>query len=160
MAYRESIQNEELKSNLTGASFFWNLHRNVGYGCKNYRSDVRLVQFLLNAQLRSPLSFLSGVPPLDEDGQFGGKTWARIKKFQSVRLYIDGRGEVNMSADGMVSSTNGRKFLTSNTKTIYTILTLNVAYHSAYPQFFKDISRDPNITPPLKEALTGMPSVA
>ncbi len=159
MAYRESIQNKELKGVLGGSQYFWNVHKNVGYGYRNYKSDVMLVQFLLNAS-----NLADGRPDrkIAVDGQFGGQTWRAIKNFQKDMLfycedYSDYRQPVQ---DGCVSSTNGTKFLSVRQKMPYTILLLNINYQWANSQYFQDIRKDPDLPKFLAEQLTGMPQVA
>ncbi len=156
MAYRESIHEGELKDCFGNSPIFYNIHKGVGYGCKNYRSDVRLVQFFLNAYIRG----LDGNGQLLwEDGLFGGQTWSAIKKFQRDRTAETGKGQkLSMHADGCVTSISGRRILSRNTKSVYTILALNMAYNNAFwlHSNFKDIRRDPNMDEELRADLTRM----
>jgi peptidoglycan hydrolase-like protein with peptidoglycan-binding domain len=150
MAYRESVQNKELRDSLFGAQFFWNIHENVGYGYKNNKSDVLLVQFLLNTWNRyNGLNTRLLVP----DGQFGGNTWREIKTFQKEV------GESFQTSDGCVTAVNGTKLLSPKAKTPYTILVLNMAYINIFRLYYPDIRKDPKIPEPLIPQLTGMPAV-
>lgn len=157
MAYRESVQNQELKVNLGGSQYFWNIHKNVGYGYKNHKSDVMLVQFLLNSATRS-FGFNENL--LEEDGLFGGKTWRAIKNYQESGYWSEYSDTIhNMLSDGCVTATNGTRYLSRRRKVPYTILMLNLDYFRSQNLYFQDIRRDPNIPTFLVEQLTGMPEV-
>lgn len=152
MAYRESVQNQELRDNLFGAQYFWNIHENVGYGYKNNKSDVLLVQFLLNTWNRHKGYYTRLLVP---DGQFGGKTWREIKTFQKGEE--EGRGM--QTSDGCVTAVNGSRLLSPKAKTPYTILVLNVVYINIFRLYYPDIRKDPKIPEPLIPQLTGMPAM-
>lgn len=145
MAYREAISSQDVKSFLEGATFFWNIHNSVGYGCKNNRSDVMLVQFLLNNWNRD--DGFAHVDKLVEDGIFGGKTWRAIKEFQST------------FSDGYVTHVDGSKLSGSKSFQVYTIIELNYMYLGYRKPYYADIRRDPLIPKFLLTQLTGMPEV-
>jgi peptidoglycan hydrolase-like protein with peptidoglycan-binding domain len=62
----------------------------VGLGGSNYRTDVQVVQMLLNAV---PTGKGGPLPSLDPDGQCGPKTCGAIRQFQSKNVHgvADGR---------------------------------------------------------------------
>ena len=155
MAHRESIQNQYLKFLLDGASFFWNVSDRVGYGYPSRAADVLLVQFLLNADLRSDKQRYSGVtePYLEMDGKFGGKTWARIKQFQ--RQVADGTLSEEQFADGMVSPANGVVAYSPKKGILYTIYRLNSQYMAFYRLYYQDLSKDPMFPAALRPHLFG-----
>jgi Putative peptidoglycan binding domain len=65
------------------------LSGSVGFGGKNQRADVQLVQSMLNAL---PASRGGAAPPLQVDGQCGAMTNGAIKRFQGAnQCYADGR---------------------------------------------------------------------
>lgn len=142
MAYRETVQNEELKGFLLDATFFYNIGASVGYGCPNKPNDVRLIQFFLNAQ--APV--LGMGPKLVVDGIFGGQTWRRLKNFQLADGY-DGKG--------MASTVNGIQYRSPKHHNVYTIYYLNFYYKAYYDGFWNDPRLDPAFPAELRSHLFG-----
>jgi hypothetical protein len=140
MATKQSVGSDGVKNHL-GASFFWNITDNVGYGYKNKESDVMLVQFFLNSMVRFYNQNTEGNESLlVPDGKFGGKTWAKIKWIQ---------GEFMGVADGMISPPSGNQLHTPKQGRVYTMLDLNATYRNAYGHYYLDIRRDPKCPAPL-----------
>lgn len=161
MAYRESIVSADIRQNLS-EHFFWNLHDNVGYGCKNNRSDVMLVQFFINSAFKD---WKGPSKLLKVDGYFGGKTWRAIKIFQKLSYGPeDNEGNwltIPMATDGSVNTIKGTRMISTRSKTLYTILAMNFAYDWDVQKgiYFSDIRKDPDIPELLKSQLTGVPTV-
>lgn len=147
MAHKESVQNEDLKEQLKGRNFFWNVSSSVGYTCANKPADVLLVQFFLNRWIADYKEHLPEWKPLVMDGKFGGKTWRMIKNYQGWRGW-----PVN---DGAVGTTNGTRFYTPKQGKVYTILLMNCDYNSDHPQWFDDIRMDPMVPVELTNILSG-----
>lgn len=124
----------QVRQYLRGEDCFWTISKNVGYGYQNLDSDVRLVQYFLNA--------ISTRYRLTVDGKFGGKTWNAIKDYQ---------GWIGAKPDGMISAVSGDKLHGSTTGRVYTILQMNQHYRSSYPQYFKDLTKDPNLHSALRQ---------
>jgi len=140
MATKQTVGSESVKNHL-GASFFWNVTDNVGYGYQNKESDVLLIQYFLNSIIRFYNNNTGESKSLlVPDGKFGGKTWAKIKWIQ---------GEFMGVADGMVSSPNGDSLYTPKQGRVYTMYDLNNVYKNIYGHYFMDIRRDPNCPPSL-----------
>jgi hypothetical protein len=135
MATKQTTTSESVK-NYLGASIFWNITDNVGYGYKNKESDVLLVQFFLNGITRV-FNKYSGESRnlLDTDGKFGGKTWATIKWVQGEFLGVK---------DGMISPPDGSHLHTPKQGRVYTMYDLNKVYKNVYGHYFTDIRRDPD----------------
>lgn len=156
MAHRESIQNDELRFQLNGSDYFYNVSSSVGYGCRNKPEDVQLVQFFVNyaiveCQNQDPdwgsETVIKTPGLLEMDGRFGGKTWSAIKWFQK---FVDG-----CVPDGMISSPDGTKFRTPKQGMIYTIYVLNYWYQSARPVTWRNITADPWLPTLLCQHLSG-----
>jgi prepilin-type processing-associated H-X9-DG protein len=138
MAQKKMAVSQQIREHLLGEEHFWTITKNVGYGYQNLDSDVRLIQFLLNASYNN-FNYLR------VDGKFGGKTWNAIKQFQS---------DMRAIPDGMISPVGGENLRGSKTKRIYTIFDLNLYYRHKFPQYYKDISKDPNLDPGLRSHFT------
>ena len=134
MATKQSTGSESVR-NYLGASFFWNVTDNVGYGYSNKESDVLLIQFFLNGITRF-FNKNSGENRnmLVPDGKFGGKTWAAIKWVQGEFLGVK---------DGMISPPNGEQLHTPKQGRVYTMYDINNVYKNIYGHYFADIRRDP-----------------
>lgn len=141
MAYKEAFnfQDVELEGN---PDHFWNLTESVGWGCQNYYDDVMLVQFFLNTVNNAKL-----VP----DGLFGNKTYTALKNFQR-KMKREGPGVCYV--DGQVDRIDGTRAVSTKSKTIYTIISLNAAYYWSYQHFYDDIRKDRNLPPELCHLLT------
>ena len=111
---------------------FFDVSGTVGWGCKNHKDDVMLVQLLLRRYFmhRSDLG-LSTTPALivKVDGIFGDKTAGALVAYQRHGLTI---------VDGKVDP--GRS----------TIKSLNVFYKTDYPQYGGKPFQDPEAPPLLK----------
>ena len=163
MAHKESIQDKHLKGFIFGEPFFWAVSSSVGYGCRNKKEDVLLVQFFLNkiisdlnneiivdvlAGTEPSLTPFRGIPKrLEPDGDFGGKTWGAIKWFQRESRWC--------VVDGMVSASDGTNALTPKQKMWYTMNMLNAFYREACPQYYSDIRSDPTLPSILCHHLSG-----
>ncbi|REJ78789.1 MAG: hypothetical protein DWQ47_04930 [Acidobacteria bacterium] len=144
MAHKETIQHHYLKQVFTGSNHIFTVSTNVGYGCKNMREDVRLVQFFINSAIDDLGEDWKRAPKrLEEDGLFGGKTWGAVKSFQK---YTEGA-----VVDGMITPANGKRMYTPSHKYVYTIYYLNWYYFIQRPQFFDDLRRDPKLPGELRE---------
>ena len=137
MAQRSIASSIQVREHLFGEECFWTINKNVGYGYQNLESDVRLVQFFLNAS--------SGGVKLTVDGKFGGKTWNAIKQFQS---------DMRQIPDGMISAVSGDKLRGSTTGRVYTMFELNQYYRHRFPQYFNDLTKDPNLPTALRQHFT------
>ncbi|MBL8122503.1 MAG: hypothetical protein KIT61_18030 [Pyrinomonadaceae bacterium] len=167
MAHRESIQSDIFKLLLHGEPFFWAVSSSVGYGCRNKREDVLLIQFFLNriieearniitsdiimGVVKDPAPFKKIPEMLVPDGDFGGKTWAAVKWLQKVSGYC--------VVDGMVSESDGTNALTPKSKMWYTIHILNYFYRDLCTEYFSDIRSDPKLPSLLCSHLTGLPDL-
>lgn len=163
MAHRESIQSGTLSLLLHGAPFFWTVSNSVGYGCRNRKEDVLLVQFFLNKIIETLFNEtvadviagavtdkdpFKGIPKkLVPDGDFGGKTWGAIRWLQRVCGYC--------VVDGTVSESDGTRPLTPKQKMWYTIHMLNWYYFYCCPHYFEDIRADPSLPSALCSHLSG-----
>lgn len=152
MAHKESIQSGELKEYLNGANFFWNVSNSVGYGCRNKKEDVLLVQFFINQTIngintKDAWAKLKTPDLLEPDGDFGGKTWAATKWIQ--------RQAQGCVVDGMVSAPDGTRFRTPKQKRIYTIYDMNAWYQFYYSSNFQDLCMDPALPTELTSHLYG-----
>ncbi len=116
-----------------GKDFFWANIKHVGYGYANLATDVRLIQFFLNAYNDS---VGAGLDPLVTDGKFGGQTWARIKWYQKMAAGF-------AVVDGAVSPADGVRYCGPKTGKVYTIYQLNIDYLYLRGQYYDDIRRDP-----------------
>ena len=149
MAYKKRC-GMAVKAELKGAEFFWNIRSHVGYGYKNDKNDVLLVQFLINRMIdyhNDQCDVGDEIKTLETDGIFGGQTWNRIKWFQK-----EVKDDPKM-ADGMVSPVDGQRLLSPNTKQLYTIYALNKGYHLLYKSFYHDIKLDPTCPAALRHYL-------
>jgi len=61
------------------------INSSVGLNCRNYRTDVKTVQVLLNMNI----NLLAPLPELEVDGDFGDATRAAIEEFQSSVVRMD-----------------------------------------------------------------------
>ncbi len=139
MAFKHSTKDEELKEYLNGFDYFWTISNNVGYGYPNKPLDVLLVQFLLNAidtHLTGGYPYYYGDNYIEEDGKFGGQTWARIKQFQKAN---------NAVADGMVSAARGQELRSKKQRRPLTIYALNSWYSYERRQFYRDLKMDKDL---------------
>ncbi|MDI1241392.1 MAG: hypothetical protein PSX80_05675 [bacterium] len=146
MPYKKIISSGAVKAELDGAEFFWNIRDRVGYGYRNDRNDVLLVQFLLNRAIKFWNDKLpsESVGLLEPDGLFGGQTWNRIKWFQAQTK------DSESMADGMISPVDGRQLLSPKSKQIYTMYTLNKMYRHIHRLYWDDLSKDPACPPALR----------
>jgi len=149
MARKQVIESMELSSRMNGAKHFWNTSHRVGYGCENYWTDVLLVQFLLNAVWRAYIKAEHpgvGNQLLIPDGKFGGKTWGRIKHFQSKNQLVK---------DGTISKADGSRVTTPKHGRNYTMHILNAEYSFFYSSYFNDLRLDPKLPIDLCSLISG-----
>ena len=103
----------------------------VGQGLANRDDDVRLVQFLLKVAMEDTGASRGFKPPREKpisiDGRYGRQTHVYVKFYQE---------EVNrrerkkfLEPDGRIDPP-GTKFFGEISKTLYTILDLNIAYRT------------------------------
>jgi hypothetical protein len=144
MAYREGVKNQELKNFLNGSEIFWNISADVGWGCVNHWADVMLVQYLLATALDWRDSGFK------IDGSFGPKTSKLLKAVQKDLLKICGESG---NADGKVDSVDGTKRRSTNSKTTYTILSLNCELKYRQPSLYADITGDYRLPAALRAEL-------
>jgi len=131
MAHREEVKNEQLRANLKGSSFYWNISAAVGWGCPNRQTDVMLVQYLLHRGLGGARPTEK---PISMDGIFGPQTYKFIKYFQKEVTFT--------TTDGRVDAAGGTRDVSTKTKTDYTIHWLNVYLKEYKPVFYNDITID------------------
>lgn len=122
------------RSLFQGVSHFWNINKDVGWGYDNKKSDVLLVQFLLNSFNETA----SGAAKLVEDGIFGKKTHQAIKAFQKQ---YNGFGFGSLYADGAVNVPY-QIWMTPGGG-VYTIYALNSVYLKNNRQYYNDLRMDP-----------------
>ena len=120
-----------------GFGSFWALRDNVGYGYPNNEMDVLLVQFFINSAARERAEQTYGgaefANEIEEDGRFGGETWAAIKKFQK---------RFGNFGDGMVSAAKGDSLTSPKSGRVYTLFEMNRLY-AKYRRFaFNDMKMD------------------
>jgi peptidoglycan hydrolase-like protein with peptidoglycan-binding domain len=113
-----------------GASHFWNINKDVGWGYDNKKSDVLLIQYLINST--------NTAAKLVEDGIFGKKTYQAIKAFQTK---YDSLGIGSLYADGVINIPAG--FGTPGG--VYTIHALNSVYLQNNRSFYNDLRMDPKL---------------
>lgn len=135
------------RSLFQGASHFWNINKDVGWGYDNKNSDVLLIQFLINS--------VGTGAKLVEDGIFGKKTYKAIKSFQSYynvqfggSLYVD--GAVNFPE---ISPMTFNIFMTPGGG-VYTIHALNSVYSKYNRPYFNDLRMDPKLPSKLCQLLS------
>lgn len=129
MAHREEVKNEQLRVDLGGAKFYWNISADVGWGCRNQTADVMLVQYLLFRGFENSFK-----KPIVMDGVFGPQTYKWIRAFQK---------EVHWTGiDGKVDAADGTRDVSTITKKNYTIHWLNIYMKLGYPLIFRDITLD------------------
>jgi hypothetical protein len=122
------------RSLLQGASHFWNINKDVGWGYDNKKSDVLLIQFLINSFNKTA----GGATKLVEDGIFGKKTHKAVKAFQTQ---YDSLGIGSLYADGVVNiPVFGGAF-----GSIYTIYALNSVYLQNNRLYYNDLRMDPKL---------------
>jgi len=124
------------RSLLQGASHFWNINKDVGWGYDNKKSDVLLVQFLINSFNETA----GGATKLVEDGLFGKKTYKAVKAFQTQ---YDSLGIGSLYADGVVNSPFPTQL--SFGGSFYTIHALNSVYMQNNRHFYNDLRMDPKL---------------
>lgn len=143
MAHKDSVINPQIREVLLGAGHFWNLSNSVGYGCKNRRADVMLVQFCINH------SYTPYTEIVKVDGYFGGKTWNAIRNFQR---------DYSCVVDGAVRPADGIRHSTPIQNKIYTIYQLNSMLAQCLSQEqFRDLRRLGYLPELLKEELESVP---
>lgn len=145
MAYRQTIKNEELKTYLRGAEFFWNITADVGWGCPNHWADVMLIQYLLG----TALDWREMSPKVD--GAFGPKTNKILKLVQKDFLSIRFEGGY---ADGKVDTIDGTRKRSTITHSTYTIVCLNSELQYRQPVFYRDITLDGKLPGALRSELS------
>ena len=117
----------------------------------NRRDDVMLVQYLLKRIYQQghnaipPLDSKGGATELKIDGFHGPKTQKAIESFQ-LELRRNGR---NIATDGCVDP-DGNTFVSSITKTGYTIAWLNKYFWLLNPSTANNIAGDPECPSELK----------
>ena len=104
----------------------------VGLGCANRREDLLLVQFLLKSISRKTdpdAHEMFAVPaerPLGIDRVCGPGTVAAIKRFQTFT--IGDRNPNSPKVDGQIDVSRPGHPFTTRTKSVYTIIVLNVNF--------------------------------
>lgn len=139
MAFKHSTKDPELKEYLNGFDYFWTIRNNVGYGYQNNPLDVLLVQFFLNSidtHETGNHPYWYGDNYIEEDGKFGGKTWARIKQFQKANGAV---------VDGMVSAARGEQLRSKKQRMPLTIYSLNSGYSYERAHFYRDLKMDKDL---------------
>lgn len=134
------------RSLLQGASHFWNISKDVGWGYDNKKSDVLLVQFLINSFNETT----GGAVKLVEDGIFGKKTHKAIKEFQK---HYNGFGIGGLYPDGAVNMPAFQIWATPGGG-VYTIYALNSVYLQNNRPFYNDLRMDPKLPSNLCQILS------
>jgi hypothetical protein len=149
MAYKDKFEGEALDTQ-SGMTFFWNIHEDVGWGCRNRPDDVMLVQFLLRGVFQNYCKHYKVAPPtkkpLAVDGIFGPQTYKWIKAFEDV---IPGFSH----HDGKVDAIDGTRSMSTIKKRHYTIIGLNLDFSWDYV-YFHDLRMDPNLPTLLANSLS------
>ncbi len=151
MAYKDKFEGEAINP-ANQLSHFWNIHENVGWGCRNRPDDVMLVQFLLKGAIRLYLDQYKGIfkqPTKNDlvvDGIFGPQTHKWIKAYQSIMPGY-------FHQDGKVDAIDGTREYSTKQHRLYTIVALNGDF-SAHYVYFHDLRMDPNLPSALAQALT------
>ena len=121
----------------------------------NKRDDVMLVQYLLKRvyqlgyNAEPPLSPSSGAACLKIDGVYGPNTARAIEQYQ---LEMQRYG-YRIATDGCVDPERGDSEISSISKTVYMISSLNQQFWRLYPTLAPDIRIDPECPPELKQAV-------
>ena len=146
MAHKQTVTNNAVKDLMFGANFFWNITDNVGYGYKNNKSDVLLVQFFLNSAVLAYNHFeKTDYSLLVQDGKFGGKTWVKIKWLQK---------HLECVVDGMISAPNGDNLHTPKQGQVYTMYYMNGIYKRMFGHYYPDLRIDPKCPSELRSHFT------
>jgi hypothetical protein len=135
-----------------GDSFptFYNLSQAVGYGCLNWAEDVKIVQFFLK-RLYSLPKYQSKKPSGDDmvvDGKMGPITRTWIRKYQADCLDHG----IPTSFDGIVDKAGhkGGNYMSSITKSFYTIRVLNNMMRVNDPAVYKTLPTNPAVPPDVR----------
>lgn len=135
-----------------GFKFIWGISHAVGRGCKNEKTDVLLVQYLLNKT-----SAGSGTKSLVTDGIFGRNTYEAVTKFQKAEdqeyssYSMNSRGTF-CHVDGRVDPYR-RRNVSTKSKTVYTIILLNFEMADRRPQYYLNPASDPDLPIDLLQVL-------
>jgi hypothetical protein len=126
---------------------FYNVDGAVGRGKRNASDDVMLVQFFLTEIARKNTGVFK--PPdqaLQVSGAADENLYAWISAFQN---------QYSARPDGIVDTARGSAYTRSTiTHEIYTIVKLNNAFASLYPERFPDLRKDMTIPGVLRNALS------
>lgn len=128
---------------------FYNVNASVGTGGQNMEEDVKVVQFFLKRYY----SISSNTKPYGEmttDGKCGPITKAWIKKFQ----WDAQRAGIMCQADGLIdkagNENNANNWVSSTSKTKYTIRILNNVLRGADPFVYKTLTTNPIVPPDVR----------
>jgi peptidoglycan hydrolase-like protein with peptidoglycan-binding domain len=133
MAHKEYTTNAEVKKAASDGRFshFWNINKEVGWGCRNDSDDVLLVQYFLVAS-----SDKYRQANLVLDGIFGKKTAKAIREFQNYfDIFSDGKIDVPDGSRLYIYNSSGNGYA-------YTMLCLNYCYYYKKPVFYEDPRMD------------------
>ena len=151
MAYKDQFEGEALR-NYARLRFFWNIHEDVGWGCRNRPDDVMLVQFMLKRVFQYQVEKY-GLPRLPTkkdmvvDGIFGPQTHKWVSAYQQLMPGY-------MHQDGKVDAIDGTKKISTKTDRAYTIAILNLDFADRDYIYYHDLRMDPNLPSALANALT------
>ncbi|MFL6466906.1 MAG: hypothetical protein ACJ72Z_03015 [Pyrinomonadaceae bacterium] len=132
-----------------GYSSFYNVNSSVGTGGQNMEEDVKVVQFFLKRYYtiqpdQKPYGEMS------TDGKCGPITRAWIKKFQ----WDAQRAGIVCSSDGLIdkagNESSSSNWVSSMSKTKYTIRILNNVLRGADTFVYKTLTTNPVVPPDLK----------
>jgi hypothetical protein len=126
---------------------FYNVDGAVGRGKPNAIEDVMLVQLFLTEIAKKKTGIFD--PPsqaLAVNGMADENLYSWISAFQATS---------SATPDGTVDSARGSAYTRSTiTNQIYTIVRLNNAFASLYPDRFSDLRKDMTLPPILRNALS------
>lgn len=129
----------------------------VGRACPNRRDDVLLVQFFLRVASEGPKKARLTTPggkPLQVDGMWGPSSQAMLDRFIAVENVDNPEPHLLLVNDGRVDPTASGTLLGSKSKSMYTILALNVAFTKARSQqALQDITTDPLFPQELRRSI-------
>jgi hypothetical protein len=151
MAYKDNFEGDAL-NNAADLRFFWNVHEDVGWGCRNRPDDVMLVQYLLRRTMHNVVEVyqqpsLPTKKDLVVDGIFGPQTHKWIRAYQSLMSNY-------FHQDGKVDAIDGTRKKSTKQHRLYTIIALNLDFIDNDYLYFYDLRMDPNLPPFLAQALT------
>lgn len=136
---------------------FYNVTFAVGKGCPNYKEDVLLVQFFLQRIYKN--NMMKAQTPkgaMKVDGKCGPITSNWILKFQIDMM----NGGLECYPDGIVNKAGNNKsnWISSISKTKYTIRLLNNGLRKLEPELYKSLAVHPEVPPELRSMFAQMQS--